>query len=215
MSSSLSCCLNHAGTRCINTSVAPRWPWVQAPGPPLSGSGTSMLLCAEWMGTHLCPPDPRHSRGCRGGSTWGTCAFQAHSMMTYPQTVTPAQAAAWEPLLQCCSACVWTPLSSSDKHKETARLHITGCTGTWNKFWAKDTNRPKPTASFEEPGAKACPLHKTPPKGWTQHLSPAPGPGHTLPSPHIKNQLAPTSGSKQAREPITCSHSLLLQRGPQ
>ena len=83
----------------------------------------------EWG--HTCvPPDPRHSRGCRGGSTWGTCAFQAHSMMTYPQTVTPAQATAWEPLLQCCSACVWTPLSSSDKHKETARLHITGCTGT-------------------------------------------------------------------------------------
>ena len=71
MSSSLSCCLNHTGTRCINTSVAPRWPWVQAPGPPLSGSGTSMLLCAEWMGTHLCPPRPQALAGLPWGQHLG------------------------------------------------------------------------------------------------------------------------------------------------
>ena len=50
----------------------------------------------------------------------------------------------------------------------------------------KDTKRPKnPTATFEEPGAKAryCagPLHTPPPEAWAKHLSHPAGltPGHT------------------------------------
>ena len=35
-------------------------------------------------------------------------------------------------------------------------LKITACICSWDKFCTKDTKRPKnPTATFEEPGAKA------------------------------------------------------------
>ena len=34
-----------------------------------------------------------------------------------------------------------------------------------------------------------------------------------LPSPHIRNQLAPLR--ERAREPVVCFHSPLLQQGPQ
>ena len=80
-------------------------------------------------------------------------------------------------MLQCCNACTWTHLSSSNKiQRNYMGLKITACMFSWGKFWTKDTKRPKnPTATFEEPGAKAgyctCPLCTTPPKGWAKHLS--------------------------------------------
>ena len=48
--------------------------------------------------------------------------------------------------------------------------------GSWDKFWAKDTKKPKHTAAtFKEPGAEAgycgCLLHTPPPKGWAKHES--------------------------------------------
>ena len=74
---------------------------------------------------------------------------------------------------------------------------------SWGKFWTKDIKGPKnPTATFEEPGAKAgyctCPLH-TPPKGWAKHLShPSnPTPGHTATLTPYKEPARPSSGSEQ------------------
>ena len=75
---------------------------------------------------------------------------------------------------------------------------------SWGKFWTKGTKRPNPTATSEEPGAKAgyytCPLHSTPPDAGqnTKAIPPVRPMDTPLPSPHIRNQLAPTpSGSKQ------------------
>ena len=75
-----------------------------------------------------------------------------------------------------------------------------------------------------EPGAKAecreqkqgtvhAPCTQIPPKGWANHLSHpsdlTPGPTLTLTPYSVGNQL------ERAREPATCSCSLLLQQGPQ
>ena len=59
-------------------------------------------------------------------------------------------------LLQCCHACTWTHLSSSNRiQRNCMGLKITACMCTWGKFWTKDTKRPKnSTATFEDPGAK-------------------------------------------------------------
>ena len=78
----------------------------------------------------------------------------------------------WHSFLQCCNPCTWTHLSSSSKiQRNCMGLKITVCIGRWGKFLnPKDIKRPKnPTATFEEPGAKAgycaCLLHSIPLKG--------------------------------------------------
>ena len=148
--------------------------------------------------------------------------FQLLEATCLPWLVVLRQARTWDPLLQCCHACTWTNLSSSNKiQRNCMGLKITACMCTWGKFWTKDTKRPKnPTATFEEPGAKAgycaCPLHTTPPKGWAKHLCrpSGPTPGHT-PCKEQARPPSPAPGSKPAREPVVCSHSPLLQQGPQ
>ena len=69
---------------------------------------------------------------------------------------------------------------------------------SWGKFWIKDAKRPKhPTDTPKEPEAKAgswaCPLHTTPAKpGQNTSAIPPAWPLDTpLPSPYIRNQLAP------------------------
>ena len=56
------------------------------------------------------------------------------------------------------------------------------------------------------------PQHLLPPKKWAKHLSHPSGltPGTPLPLPHMRNQLTSKLG-EQAREPVTCFHSALLQ----
>ena len=135
------------------------------------------------------------------------------------------QAGTWDPLLQCCNACPWTHLSSSNKiQRNCMGLKITVCMlgqhcmlgqlcACWGKFWTKDKKRPKnPTAPFEEPGAKAggqeqkqgtahapCTKHHLRGEKNTQATPPARPRDTPLPSPHIRNKLAPASGSEQAR----------------
>ena len=128
------------------------------------------------------------------------------------------QAGTWAPLLQGCSACTWTRLSSSNKRQRNyMRLKITGCMHSWGKFWTKDTKRPKnPSATFEGPRAKAgyfaCPLHTTPPKWWANHPShpSVPTPGHTPTLTPYKERARPRAGSKQGNllfvlTPCCCS----------
>ena len=117
------------------------------------------------------------------------------------------QAGTRNPVLQCCYACTWTHLSSSNKIRRNRKgLQGTVCMHIWGKFWTKDTKRPKnPVANFEEPGAKSgcgeqkqgaeqvpCTQHtrrvgqppKPPPRPnpWTHPY---------LPSPHLRNKLTP------------------------
>ena len=99
---------------------------------------------------------------------------------------------------------------------------------SWGKLWTTRYKKTKnPTATSEEPGAKAggretaqgtahYPLHSTPPKGRADHLSHAssPTPGHTPTLTPYKEPALPASGSEQAGEPVTGSRSPLLQQGP-
>ena len=104
-------------------------------------------------------------------------------------------------------------------------LKITACIPSWGKFWTKDTKRPEnPTATFEEPGAKAgtkagycaCPLHTTPPKGWANHLSHPSGltPGHTPTLTPRKEPARPPSGSEQERKWLLVFAPPCRSRGP-
>ena len=78
------------------------------------------------------------------------------------------------------------------------------------------TIQKNPTATFEELGAKArycaCPLHATPAKGWTNHLSPPLARTLDTPLPSsVRNHLGLASASKR----ICGFCSLLLQHRPQ
>ena len=93
-------------------------------------------------------------------------------------------------------------------------LKITACMCSWNKFWTKDIKRRKnPTATFEEPRAKAgycpCPLHTTPTKGWANHLSHPSRwtPGHTPTLTPYNEQATPPSTQEVSKE--TCYLFLL------
>ena len=57
----------------------------------------------------------------------------------------------------CSSACTWIHLSLGNKIQRTYRgLKITGCMGVSTNSGEKDTKKQKnPTATIEEPGAKA------------------------------------------------------------
>ena len=96
-----------------------------------------------------------------------------------------------------CSAGTWTDSSLSHKIQRNYKgLKITECMCSWGKLrTTRYEKTKKPTATSEDPGAKAgwakaryCarPLHTTPPKGWANHLScpsnstPAPAPTLTL-----------------------------------
>ena len=91
-------------------------------------------------------------------------------------------------MLQRCNSCTWTHLSlSNETQRNCMRLKITVCRHSRDKFWTKDTGRPrKPAVTFEELGTQmeycACPLHTMLPKEWLNHLKHPSGPtsGHIL-----------------------------------
>ena len=121
----------------------------------------------------------------------------------------------------CYRACTWTLLSSSNGIQSNYKgLKRIMCMCSLGKLWTKDTKRPKnPTASSEESRAKtvycAWPLYTMSPEEWTKHLSPpsSPTPDTSLLSPHIKEPTHSHPLSKQAREPVTYSHSLFPAAG--
>ena len=122
---------------------------------------------------------------------------------------------------QCCSACTWPNVSSSNKmQRNYNRLKITGCMHSCGKLRTTRCKKTKktPTAISEEPGAKAgyyaCPLHTASPKGWADRLShpSSPTTDIPLPSPHKRNQLF----GKGAREHINSfCYFLQLQESQQ
>ena len=122
------------------------------------------------------------------------------------------QAGTWDPLLQCLHL---------DKglleQQNTKKLYGTknNCTHAqlgqiMDKKIQKDKNK-KPTATSEEPGAKAgycaCPLHTPPPKGWVKHLSQPSGltPG---PSPTLTPCNEPAHSPQRASKGTCCLFSL-------
>ena len=76
------------------------------------------------------------------------CAFQAHSVMTYPQTVTPTQAGTWD---LCSSAAVPAsghpspPATNSKKLREATRDWVHETTRDWGhettRDWGHETTR--------------------------------------------------------------------------
>ena len=136
----------------------------------------------------------------------------------------------WDPLLQCCNACTWTNVSSSNKiQRNYKELKITACMPTQlGQIMDNEIQRDQknPTASSEEPGAKAgrqeqkkgtvhSPSTQHHLRGgqttvWAQPLD------TPLPSPHIRNQLGPRSASERESKG-TCylfSLSPCCSRGP-
>ena len=121
------------------------------------------------------------------------------------------QAVNWDTLLQCCNACTWTNLSASNKiQRNYMGLKLTACTHRWGKLWTKSPKNP--TATSEEPGAKTgcreqkqvlsmpLALNTTIGVGKTPKPPLWPDPPDTpLPSPRLRNQLAPPSGSQQGK----------------
>ena len=130
------------------------------------------------------------------------------------------QAGTWDPFLQCCNACTWTNLSSSNKIQGNYMgLKITACICSRHKFWTKDTKRPKnPTASFEEPGAKAryweCPRTQHYQSGQNTGPPLQPEPHTPLPSSHLRNKLTPNSTSEWAGKGAYLSSLPYYNRAP-
>ena len=137
------------------------------------------------------------------------------------------QAETWDPS---CSACSWTSISWSNKIQRNYKaLKITMCTHSWGEFW---TVRHKKTQKLPLPllkglrqkqgvGSKSRLLCMSPAlntnKAVGDHLCHLSGltPIRTPTLAPHKESACPTSWSKQVREPVTWSHSPLLQQGPQ
>ena len=108
-----------------------------------------------------------------------------------PNTLQPSfkqlivrQAGTWDPLIQCCNTCTWTNVSLSNKiQRNYKRLKIIVCMCSWGKLRTRRYKKTKkPNCHFWRAGSKnrvsvakagywECPLHSTPPKGWTKLLS--------------------------------------------
>ena len=76
----------------------------------------------------------------------------------------------------CCCACTWTDVSLGDKIQRNCKgLKINVYMRSWGKLWTRYTETRNPSATSEEPGAKAgycaCPLHSTSSRRWADHLS--------------------------------------------
>ena len=72
------------------------------------------------------------------------------------------------------------------------------------------------TGSAAKAGYCACPLHTPPPKGWAKPLSHPPArPLDTpLPSPHIRNKLAPPRGASKQENLLFDLAPRCCSRGP-
>ena len=87
---------------------------------------------------------------------------------------------------------------------------------SWGKLWTRYKKTKNPTAT-QGVRSKSRVLRLSPAHNTTKGVGRPPKPtlDTPLPSPHRRNQLTPSSASRQAREPLTCSRSPLLQQGPQ
>lgn len=84
------------------------------------------------------------------------------------------------------------------KYKETIRIKITACAGSWDKLWAIRYKRSKPNCHFWGVQSKVLyctwSLHIAPSKGWADHLSHFFSPPPTDPPRlllHLANRLPP------------------------
>ena len=132
------------------------------------------------------------------------------------------QAGTWDPLLQCCNAFTWTDVSLSTKNN---CVHVQLGQILDNRYKKTPKAQLPFLKSWEQKqrvGSKSrvlcmCPAHTTtkgvgkPPK---PRLQPDPW-THPYPHPIQGTSSPPPSASEQAREPVVCSHSPLLQQGPQ
>ena len=145
------------------------------------------------------------------------------------------QAGTWDPLKQCCNACTWTYLSSSNKVQRKQYGTKNSCVhGPWGQILnPKDTKRPKIQPPFlksleqkQRVGNKSRVLPPPPAHTTTGGVGTTPKPDpwvhsnhHTFggtiltsPPPHC-----PPRGPLH-KEPVNegtcCSHSTLQQQGP-
>lgn len=127
------------------------------------------------------------------------------------------------PWTLCCSAAVLAPGYPSPRatkciKKKCIGLKITACLCSWIKFWTRKIQRDQ-TSSWEFWGAwhrnsvrsKSRVLQTPPALDITKGVGRPPRP--PLPSPPLRNKLAPPSGSGQTRAMGVCSHYPLLQLG--
>ena len=131
------------------------------------------------------------------------------------------QAGTWDPLLQCCLH-LDTPLLEQQNTKKLYGAKNNHVHAQLRQILDKRDQEKYPTATFEEPRAKAgyCarPLHTTPPKGWAKHLSHPSGPipGRTATLTPYKEQAPAPSPQGKASKGACCLFSLppCCSRGP-
>lgn len=141
--------------------------------------------------------------GCRGGNTWGMCISGAQ----HDDVSTDCDSRhRLGPGTLCSSA----PMpasghpSSSNRYKEICVETTNNPHGDLKQFWAKRYKQTK----TQLPVLKSLEQKHVPCTRYLLRVGTAPKPflwpwTHTLPSPHIKNQLAPTLRSEQASEELS------------
>ena len=111
---------------------------------------------------------------------YSTRCFMCFTPLTYIKyLLVLRQAGTWDSLLQCCNACTWTNLSSSNKtQRHYQGLKITVCMCNWDKLWIKDTKRPKkkPNCHFWKAGSKSPVLRMPHELNTTKGVGKAPKP---------------------------------------
>ena len=120
----------------------------------------------------------------------------------------------------CCCACTWTDVSSGDKIQRNCKgLKINVYMCSWGKLWTRYTETRNPSATSEEPGAKAgycaCPLHSTSSRGWADHLShPASlNPAH-LPTLILSQESAHAPPRPSGNSPVRSSRAGAVRAAP-
>ena len=180
-------------------------------------------LCSLILLISQVPSKPRESLSigsCRTSFCVSRVSFMAEA---FSSSITGT----WGPLRQCCSACIWHVSPQVTQYGDTMGLKITACICSWDRFWTKDTKRPKTQLPFLKNleqnlseariGYCACPLHSTSPKEWVKHLSHPSGltPGHTFTLILYKEQIGTLLYGASEQGKLVSSWSHLLQQGPQ
>ena len=162
---------------------------------------------------------------CQTKKQVSTTAGESKPWQTFSAKV--RQAGTSNPLLQCCSACIWTHLSSGNKTQRNYKgLKITLHMRRGGKFWTtryKEIKKPnchfwrarsKKRCQEQKQGTGHAPCTPHHQRG-EQNTSATPltrSLDTCLPSPHIRNQLSPNLGSEQGKlllvlGPLCCSRS--------
>ena len=149
------------------------------------------------------------------------------SCLTQPPVLSMRQAGTWDPLLQCCSACTWTNVSSTyELQRNYKGLKIKLCAGAAGaSYRQKDTKRPKKPqlpllkswAQKQGVASKSRVLCVTPALNPTRGVGKTPKPPlwldpWTHPYPHpIKGTSSPlleVGGGKQGKLLLVFTHPL-------